>query len=133
MIDPKRFFFEYFYLYKKITNFDLTNSNWVLKHLRVPALYFPLPVFLSDGAERFWILPSKGLLNDSDKICLLYDLLDTIHNYLKGNWKAIRSYSDDLINNSLNNGELYDASLNLYWHGFPYIYQGSFESCTIDH
>jgi tetratricopeptide (TPR) repeat protein len=56
--------------------------------------------------------------------------LDTIHNYLAGNWKAISRYDADLVNRRLNSGELYDAAQHLYWHGFVYIYQGSFETAN---
>ncbi len=44
---------------------------------------------------------------------------------MEGNWKAINKYDDDLVNRNLNIGEIYFASLHLFWHGIPNIYQGS--------
>ncbi|CAB1073627.1 hypothetical protein D1AOALGA4SA_1907 [Olavius algarvensis Delta 1 endosymbiont] len=53
-------------------------------------------------------------------------MLNTIHNFLKGNWNAIKIYDENLVNKSLESGELYDAVLYMYWHGFVCIYQGNF-------
>jgi len=59
------------------------------------------------------------------RILIQYEWLETLHNYLHGNWQAIANYDNELINKSLNQGRVYDVSQYLYWHGFPTIYKGS--------
>ena len=126
VIDPKRFFLEFLYMYKGVTNFNLKKFELGLEiFMGTSALFsftgisFRLSRKILDSAK------DRGL-NDDAKILIWYDLLDTIYNYLEGNWKAATSYNDDLVNKSLSSGELYDASQHLYWHGFLHIYHGSF-------
>jgi len=125
--DPKRFFIEYFYLYKKITNFDYSKFELGFEAFAGTSSLFSFTGISFGWSRKILDFANHMAFNDSVKMLIMYDLLDTIHHYLKGNWKVIRNYSDDFINSSLNNGELYDAALNLYWHGFPHIYQGSFD------
>ena len=127
MIDAKKFFLEYFYLYKTVTNFDLTDFKLGFEAFAGASSLFSFTGISFGWSRKILDLAKHRASNNGDNILIIYDLLDTIHNYLKGNWQEIRSYDDDLVNNSLNNGKLYDAALDLYWHGFPYVYDGSFD------
>ncbi len=124
IIDPKRFFLEFLYLCKEVTYFDLTRFELGLEvSVGASALFsftgisFRLSRKVLDYA-RDWV--SK----DNPKIFIMYDLLGTVHNYFEGNWKAIRNYDDDLVNQNLRIGEIYDVSQHLYWHGLSNIYRG---------
>jgi len=127
VLDPKRFFLEFLYLCKGITNFDLTKFE-LGQEIYIGASSLFSFTGISFGLSRKILNSTKKRgVDDSAKIFFWYDLLDTIHNYLEGNWDAIRGYSEDLVSKSLSIGEIYDAIQHLYWHGFPYIYQGSFD------
>jgi class 3 adenylate cyclase/tetratricopeptide (TPR) repeat protein len=127
MIDAKRFFLEYFYLYKTVTNFDLTEFESGFEAFAGASSLFSFTGISFGWSRKILNIAKHRAPENGVRILLIYDLLDTIHNYLEGNWHEIRNHNDDLVNNSLNNGDLYDAALNLYWHGFPHIYHGSFD------
>ena len=57
--------------------------------------------------------------------------METAHNYLKGDWKLIKEYDDDLVNKNLDIGEIYFASQLIYWRCYPYINQGNFEKAKL--
>jgi tetratricopeptide (TPR) repeat protein len=123
-INPKRFFIESFYFYMRITTFDLAKfENGVGIFVSASALFsftgisFRLSRKVLDSVK-------DRVFKDDAKILIIYDLLETVHNYLEGNWKEIRNYDDDLVNKNLNLGEIWNVSQHLYWHGFPNIYQG---------
>lgn len=128
IIDPMRFFFEYLYLYRNVTKFNLKQFELGLEiFIGASALFsftgisFGLSHKVLDSARR------RESSNDT-KMLIWNDLLNTVHHYLSGNWKAIQVYDDNLINKSLENGEIYDAVTYMYWHGFVCIYQGAFDT-----
>jgi tetratricopeptide (TPR) repeat protein len=126
MIDPRRFFFEYMYLYKGVTKFDLNKFELGLEIFAGASALFSF-TGISFGLSRR-ILDSarqREFVYDV-KMLIMNDLLNTVHNFLKGNWSAIKGYDDDLVNKSLEIGEIYDAVQHMYWHGFVCIYQGNF-------
>jgi class 3 adenylate cyclase/tetratricopeptide (TPR) repeat protein len=126
MIDPKRFFFEYLYIQKRITDFDLTEFVLGYQTFAGASALFSFTGISFRLSGQILNSVKQRVLQGDAKISIIYDLLETIHHLLKGNWKAIKDYDKDLINKSLQRGEIYDAALNLYWHSFLYIYNGSF-------
>jgi class 3 adenylate cyclase/tetratricopeptide (TPR) repeat protein len=127
IIDPMRFFFEYLYLYKGATNFDLKKFELGLEIFIGASALFSF-TGISFGLSRKILDSARRRVGGEDaKIIIWNDLLNTIHNYLKGNWQAINGYSDELVNKSLESGEIYDAVQHMYWHGFVCIYQGAFD------
>ena len=54
----------------------------------------------------------------------MFELLETVQDYVTGNWRTIRGIDNDLINQNLSIGEVYLVAQHLYWHGFPMIYKG---------
>jgi tetratricopeptide (TPR) repeat protein len=127
IIDPMRFFFEYLYLYKSVTKFNLKKFELGLEIFAGASALFSF-TGISFGLSRKILDSARHrVVDEGAKIFIVYDLLDTIHNYLEGNWKVIKSYDDDLVTKSLANGEIYEAIQHLYWHGFFYIFQGSFD------
>jgi tetratricopeptide (TPR) repeat protein len=55
---------------------------------------------------------------------IMYDLLETIHHYLGGNWDLVKDHDESLVTQCETLGEIFDASQHLYWHGLIYICQG---------
>ena len=127
IISPRRFFMESFHFFTKATNFDLTKFE-----LGAGILIGASTTF-SFGGISFRL--SRKILNfgkdrvdkDDIKPFTIYDFSETLHNYLEGNWKAIKAYDDNLADRNLSIGEVYWASQQFYWHGFPKIFQGNFD------
>jgi len=114
-------------MYKGVTNFDLKKFDLGLEIFMGASALFSFTGLSFRLSRKILDSAKSRVFNDDAKIFMWGDLLDTIHYYLEGNWESIRSYDDNLVNKCLSSGELYDASQQLYWHGFVYIYQGSFD------
>jgi len=127
IIDPKRFFLEFLYIYKGVTNFDLTKFELGMEIFVGASALFSFTGISFRLSRKILDSAKDRVLKNGPKIFIIYELLETIHNYLGGNWKTIRNYDDNLVNKNLSIGEIYNASQHLYWHGFPNIYQGSFD------
>ena len=127
IINPKRFFIEFFFLHKKISYFDLKKlENGI--GLFVSAS----PLFSFSGisfglSKRLLAFTSQRICRDDVRTYSIYEICETMHNFLSGNWKEIRMYDDDLIKKSLDIGEIWEATHILYWHALPCIYMGSLE------
>lgn len=127
-INPKRFFFEFMYLYKRVTIFDLRNFDLGLEIYMDASALFSFSGILYGLSRRILDSVKTKISKDNAKIYINYDFLETIHNYFQGNWKEIREYDQDLVKRNINIGEIWDASQYLFWHCAPKIYQGSFET-----
>ena len=125
IIDPMRFFFEFLQLYKEATKFDIVEFELGLEVfmgasslLSFSGISFRLSRKILDSAKSRVNVKNVNAFT-------LYDFLETIHNYFKGDWKAIREYDEELVTKNLSMGKIWDASQHLYWHGLAKIYQGS--------
>jgi class 3 adenylate cyclase/tetratricopeptide (TPR) repeat protein len=127
VIDPKRFFLEYFFLYKEVTNYDLAKLELGPKIFVSLSSLFYFSGISFRMSRKILDSAKNRISRDNPKICIWYDVLETMHNYLGGNWKEINNYDDDLVDKNLSIGEIYSASQHLFWHGIPNIYQGCFE------
>lgn len=127
IIDPKRFFFEFLYMYQGVTNFDLRKFESGLEIFMGASALFSFTGISFTLSRKILDSAKDRVLKDDQKIFIIYELLETIHNYLGGNWKTIRNYDDNLVNKNLSIGEIYGASQHVYWHGVPNIYQGSLD------
>ncbi len=125
--NPKQSFFEFLFLHKTISAFDLKELE---NGTGVFVSASPLFSFsgLSFGLSRRVLdFVKPRVSRDAVRPYTIYKLCETIHNFLEGNWEKIGNYDEDLINQTCNIGEIYDATQILYWHAFPCIYQGSLE------
>ena len=124
IINPKRFFIESFYHLKRVTKFDLAKLQSGIGTFMGASGLFSFTGYSFRISKKILDFSKKEIGNDDDRQLILYDLLETIHNYFEGNWKIMREYNDDLVTKNLNMGEIYSASHHLFWHGLPSIYQG---------
>jgi class 3 adenylate cyclase/tetratricopeptide (TPR) repeat protein len=127
IIDPKRFFFEYLYILKRVIEFNLKEFELGLEIFTGASVLFSFSGISFRLSRKILDATKSRISEDNPKIFTIYELSDTIHNYLKGNWVTASNYDDDLVTKSLNVGELFGASQYLYWHGFMSIYRGSFD------
>jgi len=123
-IDPKRFFVDYLYILQEVTQFDLRKFELGLEVYMGASAIFSFTGISFGFSKRLLDSARKMITNKDIKLLILYDLLETIHNYFVGNWKALHEYDSDLINGNLNIGEIYMASQSAYWHGLAKLYQG---------
>jgi len=125
--NPKKSFFEFLLLHKAITAFDL-------KELENGTGLFvsASPLFSFSGvsfgfSRRLLDFVKQKVHKDDVRTYTIYDLCETMHNFLEGNWAEISNYDANLIKRNCDIGEVWDATQILYWHALPCIYQGSLE------
>ena len=128
IIDAKKYFIESFYFLKKVTSFNPTKLQYGIGYFAGASSLFSFSG-ISFGLSRKILDSVKDKIDSEDeKQSIIYDLLETLHNYLKGNWKAIEDYDDNLYKKILSKGDLYFAPQHLFWHGYPKIFQGDFNT-----
>jgi class 3 adenylate cyclase/tetratricopeptide (TPR) repeat protein len=125
--NPKRFFIESFYFYRRLTKYDLARfENGIGIFISASSLFSF--TCISFRFSRKVLDSAKGRNYKANvRVSIIYELMETIHDYFVGNWEAIRGYDEELVNKNLSLGEVYEASQHLYWHGFPSIYKGSLD------
>jgi len=123
--NPKRFFIEFFFLHKKISSYDLQRfENGTSLFVSASPLFSFSGI--SFGLSRKLLDFVKHMICEDDvRASSIYEICETMHNFLEGNWKEIKNYDDDLIKKNCDIGEIWDAAQILYWHALPCIYQGS--------
>jgi tetratricopeptide (TPR) repeat protein len=127
LINAKRFFIEYFYLFKFISSFDLRKlkeGTGIFVGASALFAYSGISFRLS----RKVLDTIKTRVDKNDVInYTMYEVCETVHHFLGGNWKALKDYDDELVDRNCRIGEIYDASQYLYWHALGNICQGSFD------
>ena len=127
IVDPKKFFIEALCTYKEVTNFDLIRLDLGAEIFVGASALFSFTGISFRLSRRVLDTAKARVSKDNAKLQIWYEWLETLHNYFEGNWKAIKKHNNDLVNKNISLGEIYDVSQYLYWHGFPYIYQGSLD------
>jgi class 3 adenylate cyclase/tetratricopeptide (TPR) repeat protein len=125
--NPKRAFIEFFFFHKRITTFNLQKLE------NGTGIFVSASPLLSFSGISFAL--SRKILDfvkdrvpkDEIRSYTAYEICETMHNFLEGNWKEIGNYDDDLVKKACDIGETWDAAQLLYFHAFPRIYQGSLE------
>ncbi len=131
IINPKRFFVESFFFYDTIVRFNLTEFRFGFGiFVGSSALFSFTGLSLSLG-RKILDYAKPRLDSDNPKQCIIYDLLDTQHLFLKGHWNEITEYKEDLVNKILRIGDMWDAAQHYYWHGLPKIFQGHFDAARL--
>ena len=131
VIDPKRFFVESFFLHDKIVHFDFRKFKLGIAIFASASALFSFTGLSLSIARRILDYAKPRLAPDDAKQWITYDLLDTIHLFLKGQWNEITEYNEDLVDRILRIGEMWDATMHYYWHGLPKIYQGHFDAAKL--
>jgi tetratricopeptide (TPR) repeat protein len=127
IINPRRFFIESFYFLKGVTNFDLTKFKFGIGIFVGASGLFSFTGYSFRLSKKILDFAKHKIDKDDEKQLILYDLLETAHNYCGGNWKTIKEYDDELVKKNLNMGEIWFASQHFYWHGLTNIYKGSLD------
>ena len=127
LIDAKRFFVEYFYLFRFISSFDFRKfkegpgfSAAVSALLSYSGISFVLSRKVLDGFKK--AISKNDVVNYT-----MYKISETVYLFLRGNWKELEDYDDGLVDSNCMIGQIYDASQYLYWHALGNICKGSFD------
>ena len=131
VIDPKRFFVQSFFFYDTILHFDLTRFKMGIGIFAGASALFSFTGLSFRIAGRVLDYAKPRLSSDDSKQCIIYDLLETQHYFLKGQWDEIADYDEKLVNRNLKLGETFWASQHYYWHGLPIICQGKFDVASV--
>jgi len=131
LVDAKRYFIEYFYLFRFISSFDLR------KFKEGPGYTAAVSVLFSYSGISF-ALGKKVLdefrnsINKDDVVnYTMYKICETVTLFLRGNWKKLSDYDDELIDRNCTIGRLHDASQYLYWNGLGNICKGSLDKARV--
>ncbi|UCF85157.1 MAG: tetratricopeptide repeat protein, partial [Desulfobacteraceae bacterium] len=131
IIDPKRFFVESLHVCKEVINYDLTKFKLGMEIFVGASSLFSTPGISFRLSRKLLDFAKERVNKDDARIFIMYELCDTFHNYLEGNWEAIKNYDEDLVDKNLSIGEVYDATQHLYWHGLSNIYQGALDIAAL--
>ncbi len=107
------------------------NSNSGLRIFAGASAMFSFTGLSHRIGRRILDYAKPRLAPDDAKQWIVYDLMDTLHHFLKGQWNEITEYNEDLVNRNLRIGEMFYASQHYYWHGLPKIYQGHFDAARL--
>jgi tetratricopeptide (TPR) repeat protein len=128
IINPKRYFIESVYFYRRLTQFDLTKCELGIGMFAGASNLFSF-TGISFSLSRKILDLLKGRVDKDDiKSFIIYDFSETLHKYMEGNWKTIKEYDDDLVDKNLSMGEIYWTSQHYFWHGCPKLFQGYLEA-----
>jgi len=131
IIDAKKYFIESFYFLKEVTSFNPTKLQYGIGYFAGASSLFSFSG-ISFGLSKKILDSVKEKINPEDeKQLIIYDLLETLHHYLEGNWKAIKDYDDNMYKKILSKGDLYFAPQHLFWHGYPKLFQGDFKTAKL--
>ena len=127
IINPQRFFIESIYIFREVTQYKLSNFELGLKIYVASSSLFSFTGISFRLSRKILDSAKKRVQKDQVKIYIIFDFVETIHNYLMGHWAKIGSYDPDLVDKNLEDGEIYLSSQHLYWHGCPSIYKGDLD------
>ncbi len=125
--NPKKYFVESIYFYRRLTRFDLTKCELGIGMFAGASNLFSFTgISFSLSRKIIGLLKDRVDRNDI-KSFIIYDFSDTLLKYMEGSWKNIPAHDDELVNNNLDIGEIYWTSQHYFWHAFPRLYQGDLE------
>jgi class 3 adenylate cyclase/tetratricopeptide (TPR) repeat protein len=127
LIDAKRFFIEYFNLFRFISSFDLRQFRDGYGIFLMSSALFAYSG-ISFALSRKALDAVKNTIQETDIVNhTMCEIIETVHHFLGGNWKSLKDHDGDLVDKNCRIGEIYNASQYLFWRGLGLIYRGDFE------
>lgn len=124
IINPKRYFIESIFFYKKLTRFDLTKIDLGIGMFAGASNLFSF-TGISFGLSRRIINILRNKIDEKDvKSYIIFDFSDTLHKYMAGDWTKATAHDDGLVEKNLSIGEIYWTSQHYFWHGCLALHQG---------
>jgi tetratricopeptide (TPR) repeat protein len=127
LTNAKRFFIEYFYLFRFISSFDLRKFREGYGIFVMSSALFAY-AGISFALSRKVLDAARNTISHSDIINhTMFEICETVHRFLGGNWKELKDHDDELVDRNCMIGEIYDASQYLFWHGLGSVCLGAFD------
>lgn len=125
LVDAKRYFIEYFYLFRFISSFGLRKFKEGPGYTAAGSVLFSYSG-ISFALSKKVLDGFRNSINKDDVVnYTMYKICETVYLFLRGNWKELSDYDDELIDRNCTIGQLHDASQYLYWNGLGNICKGS--------
>ena len=131
IVNPKRFFIESLIICGKATRFRMTAPDIRREIFLESSCLFAFSGLSFRLSRKILESARKYIDRSETKLFMLFDFMQTVRNYLAGDWDQIRTCDMALVNASLDYGELFSASQYLYWHGCLSIYTGALEQAQV--
>ena len=131
VINTKRCLIESFFYLNTIIHFELSKVKFGLEIFVGTSALFSFSGLSLRVGRKILDYVKPMLAWDNAKQWIDYDLLDTQQHFLKGQWKEITDYNEDLLSRILKIGEVFHASQHYYWHGLPIICQGHYDTAKL--
>ena len=131
IINPKQFFIESIYFYRRVTNFDLKKFESAIGIFAGASSLFSFTGISFKLSRRVLDLVREKVDRNDARSFIIYDFSETLHHYLQGSWKEIKDHDEALFDQNMSIGEIYWSSQHLHWHCLPKIYQGDFETANL--
>ena len=128
MIDPKKFFIESFYFMRKVAIYKYERFRDGIGFFVGASALFSFTGLSFRLSAKILKFADNRIDKSNDRQVITYDLLNTTHQALKGNWQKIRPYDDRLVNRIIEMGEIWLASQYIHWHANPTICRGDIQA-----
>jgi len=128
MINPKRFFVEFFFFQATVVKFDPTKFKMGIAILAGAVTIFSYAGLSFPIGRRILDHARPRLDPEDPKQLITYNFMETLHYFLKGQWNEVAGCDHELVHRNLRIGEAYYASNHYYWHGLHKVYQGEFDA-----
>ena len=131
IINPKRFVSEFFFFHATAVRFEPSRFKLGIAIFAGASTLFSFGGLSLNTARRIADYAKPRLDRDDARQSIIYDLVDTQHLFLKGEWNQIAECDQNLVRRILRLGETFWASGYYYWKGLPQIYQGHFDTTRL--
>jgi len=126
IIDPKRFFIESFYFLRRLSSFDLTKVGNGFGMYGGAAGTFAWPgISFRLSRKVIDFVKDKAGMNDV-KFNIYYNMAVSLFNFVTGNWTLVKEYDEDLVNQALHIGEMFNTSVYTLFQSLINIDRGCF-------
>jgi tetratricopeptide (TPR) repeat protein len=131
VIDPRRFFVESFFFYATLVKFDPREFKMGIAIFAAASALFSFAGISLRVGRKILDYAKPRLTPDDVKQLIIYDIVDTQHFLLNGQWNEIAECDEDLAKRNLRIGETSFASQYYYWHGLEKIHQGHVDAARL--
>ncbi len=128
LFDPKRLFIESAFFQATFVHFDLTKFQMGVGMFVSASGAFSFSGVSLAAARRILDHAKPKLTEDNPRQSIMYNFFDMLTLFLKGNWREIAELDENLVNNALRIGAMWDVAIYYYWYGILKVYQGHFDT-----
>ncbi len=127
LTDAKRSFIEYFHLFRFISLFNLRKFRDGYGIFSMSSALFAYSG-ISFALSRKVLDSIRNKVDKNDPINqIMFGICETVYLFLGGDWKNLKDYDGELVEQNCRIGEIYNVSQYLFWNGLGAICRGYFD------